>query len=91
MIRITVYAGPAPTDDPDDAGSYTASVGLRGVFDTRDVSEELRQIGLEWRQADYFQNRQALIVLDPVEHTDRIQIEDKVRKAAAALEETGLL
>lgn len=91
MIRITVYAGIGPSDDED--APYQASVHERGEFSERDVSEELRKLGLEWRQADYFQTRQTLIVLDPVDPRaqDKTELRAKVREAASALEETGLL
>lgn len=62
MIRMTVYAG-AGTDDED--GPYEPSTIVRLVAE-RDMSEELRKLGLEWRQADYFPTRQTVITLDPM-------------------------
>ena len=82
-----MFAGPSP-DDED--GPYDASTSVRTV-DTRDVSEELRKLGLEWRQADYFSGRQVVITLDPITEVDTTDIKRKVREAVAVLEETGLL
>jgi hypothetical protein len=84
-IRITVYAGHSL--DPTDT-NYEPSTTVRTVSE-RDVSETLRQLGLEWRQADYFPGRQTVITLDPV--ADAVDVRGEVRKAAEALERTGLL
>lgn len=85
-IRITIYAGHSL--DPTDV-NYEPSTTVRTVSE-RDVSETLRQIGLEWRQADYFPGRQTVITLDPV-RDDAVDVRGEVRKAAEALERTGLL
>lgn len=87
MIRITIYAGPG---DPGRTPSYEASTSERIVAE-RDVSEELRQIGLEWRQADYFPTRQTVITFDPVTDPSEPDVKALVREAAIKLEETGLL
>jgi hypothetical protein len=88
VIRITVYAGPSL--DPAET-HYEPSVTERTV-DESDVSETLRQLGLEWRQADYFSGRQTVITLDPVvTRPDVRDVRDEVRNAAEALERTGLL
>lgn len=87
MIRLTVYAGPRP----DDGGLYKPSVSSR-LVDECELSEELRQLGLEWKQADYFPQRQTIIALDPVpDEIDEPDVRARVREAAAALEGTGLL
>lgn len=86
MIRISVYAGHSP-DDADRP--YAASTTVRTVSE-RDVSEELRKLGLEWRQADYFPGRQTVITLDPA-GPDVGDVKLKIREAADALERTGLL
>lgn len=84
VIRITLYSGPSDTDDRQDAVSVH-------LVDEADVHERLRQIGLEWTTADYMPQRQVLIALDPVVPNDRAEIKQRVRAAAVALEETGLL
>lgn len=89
MIRITIYAG--HNLDPTDS-DYEPSTTVRMV-DERDVSEELRKLGLEWRQADYFPGRQTVITLDPVDPNvaASTEVKLKIREAADALERTGLL
>lgn len=89
MIRITIYAGPHP-DDELLTSSYKPTVSVMEVRDG-DVSEELRKLGLEWRQADYFPNRQTVITLDPLPEAKQQDVEGLVRKAAELLEETGML
>lgn len=59
MIRITVYSGNSETDQRK--GTISAYI----VGDS-EVSEHLRQIGLEWKQADYMTQRQVVITLDPI-------------------------
>lgn len=88
MIRVTVYAGASPRDTED--GPYEPSVGTCWV-EERDLSEHLRKLGLEWRQADYFPDRQTVITLDPAPHPRSPDVGALVRKAAETLEETGLL
>lgn len=87
MIRMTIYAGIA-LDDED--GPYTHETTSRMVCE-RDLSEEMRKLGLEWRQADYFSTRQTIIVLDPVADDEQVDVRARVREAASALERTGLL
>lgn len=86
MIRVTVYAGPSATDERE-----SSVVGH--VADDADVHELLRQIGLEWKTADYFPQRQVVITLDPVneDEAERASIKASVKEAAAHLEQTGLL
>lgn len=84
MIRMTIYAGSAGRGDP-----YEPCVTTHLVAE-RDVSEKLRTIGLEWRQADYFPDRQTVITLDPVSD-DGTDVKALVREAASKLERTGLL
>lgn len=86
MIRVTVYAGPAVADDD---GPYEAST-VQHIVAERDLSEWLRNLGLEWRQADYFPGRQTVITFDPIE-PDRSNVRAKIREASIALEDTGLL
>jgi 2'-5' RNA ligase len=85
MIRITTYAGPPL--HPNDVRGGTIKDW------TEDGPEEaLRKIGLEYRVADYFPNRQVVIVLEPVEDQSELeQIRQRVRTASEALENTGLL
>lgn len=87
MIRITIYAGPG---DPSKTPNYEATTTER-VVSERDVSEELRQIGLEWRQADYFPTRQTVITFDPVPDQREPDVRALIREAASKLEETGML
>lgn len=84
MIRITVYAGPAAR------GGREAST-VEHVVDDRDVHEQLRLIGLEWKTADYFHERQVVITLDPIPTGDSSDVRLRIREAADALERTGLL
>lgn len=86
MIRMTVYAGSGPEDED---GPYEPSTVVH-LVDERDLSEELRKLGLEWRQADYFPTRQTVITFDPIpdEQTD---VRALVREVAETLERTGLL
>lgn len=86
MIRMTIYAGPGP----DDGGLYKPSVSSR-LIDERELSEELRKLGLEWKQADYFSQRQTVITLDPMPAAGEIDVQARIREAATALEGTGLL
>ena len=86
MITITVYAGPSnPNDDRDPSIK-------RHLAREEDVTETLRQIGLEWKTAGYMTSRQVVITLDPiVDEPDAADVQAKVREAAVALEATGLL
>lgn len=86
MIRITGYAGESPTDT-----ERPGSVKVYGPFEDCDVNEALRQIGLEWKTADYMTQRQVVLVLDPVEDDKQPDVRGLVRKAAEMLEETGML
>lgn len=86
MIRMTVYAGASPADE---TGPYEPSVVVRTVRE-RDLSEELRKLGLEWKTADYFPTRQTVITLDPVPD-ERLNVQALVREATDKLERTGLL
>ena len=93
MIRITIYAGLGEDASRGEASHfYEPSVTSRTCSES-DVHEELRQIGLEWRTADYFPTRQTVIVLDPVadEPPSMAVVQSKIRDAAASLEGTGLL
>ena len=93
MIRITIYAGLGEDKTEGEAPHfYEPSVTARTCAEA-DVHEELRQIGLEWRTADYFPTRQTMIVLDPVpdEPPSMAAVQSKIRAAAASLEGTGLL
>lgn len=87
MIRMTVYAGRGPDDDATD---YRPSCVVHMVAE-RDLSEELRKLGVEWRQADYFPTRQTVITLDPVPEPSEVDVRGLVREAADKLERTGLL
>jgi hypothetical protein len=85
-IRITVYAG----RDENEARPPTTIA--HEPVPMCDVHEELRRIGLEYKQADYFSTRQVLIVLEPVEPRAPLRdVQSKIREAAMALEGTGLL
>lgn len=86
MIRITVYAG----HSFDHVSDYEPSTTVREVAD-RDVSETLRLLGLEWRQADYFTGRQTVITLDPIPGPRQPDVKGLIRAAAEALEQTGML
>lgn len=59
MIRITVYSGPARDD------MRPSSCTMR-ITEETEVHEELRKIGLEYKNADYMPQRQVVITLDPV-------------------------
>lgn len=85
MIRITVYSGPSDTDR-----DRPPAITQRETPETQ-VHEVLRQIGLEWKGADYMTQRQVVITLDPVPAQADIDVKDQVRLAAEALERTGLL
>lgn len=86
-IRITVYAG----EGPDDGGLHKPSV-VSYFTSASEVHETLRQLGLEWKQADYFPARQVVITLDPIASPNQEDnVREKVRAAAEALEDTGLL
>jgi hypothetical protein len=85
MIRMTVYAGESSGSDP-----YKPSVRTIVVEESQ-VHEELRRLGLEWKQADYFPTRQTVITFDPVPNENEANVKDLVREAATILERTGLL
>lgn len=83
MIRITLYSGPSDTDTRE------AAISLRTV-DTKDVSETLRQIGLEWKNADYMGSRQVIITLDPVvELKDSAEFKKAIDDLREALDNLG--
>lgn len=87
MIRMTVYAG---QDGSDEDGLYIPSTKVHLVPEHA-LSEELRKLGLEWKNSDYFPTRQTVIVLDPVPDEEQVDVRTQVREAAEALERTGLL
>lgn len=87
MIRMTVYGGVAPDDEPHEQGPIT----YQKLLTPRELSEELRTLGLEWKNADYFGRRQTVITLDPVSDEDFSSVRELVREAVSKLEETGLL
>jgi hypothetical protein len=83
-IRVTVYAGESAWPGEQRPGSVVA-------HNDADVAEVLRHIGLEYKTADYFPGRQVVITIDPIPADDSQDVRAKVREAAIALEETGLL
>lgn len=84
MIRISIYT--APTENDCRGGAISTR-----VVSENDVSEVLREIGLEWKTADYMSQRQVVLTLDPVRENEVREIKTAVRAAAQALEDTGLL
>lgn len=60
MPTIQVFAGHADGED-----KRPPSVKNHGYIPESNVTETLRQIGLEYRTADYFGNRQVIIVINP--------------------------
>lgn len=85
MFEIIVYAGPSDTEDDREAST------CRHFAEAADVHEKLRQIGLEWKIADYMTSRQVVITLRLADDMRDPDVQAKVREAAIALEATGLL
>ena len=54
-----------------------------------EVTEELRHIGLEWKQADYFHDKRAVIIVEPYvnENAELMNLRAKVAAVADALGE----
>jgi hypothetical protein len=85
MHRIQVYAG--HVDGPHDDNTRPASAKDHGYVEARDVHEVLRQIGLEFKTADYFTERQVIIVIDPqVEAELPLLVTQKMHELADALQ-----
>lgn len=78
MQKITVYAGPSSTD------SRPQSVADWSEYDPE---EALRRIGLEYKTADYFSQRQVVIVIDPADEPPEAE---QVRRLMRALEASGV-
>lgn len=61
MPHIQVFAGHSTSEE--DLRPPSAKV--HGYVAESEVHETLRQIGLEYKTADYFPHRQTVIVIDP--------------------------
>lgn len=59
--------------------------------DAAGVHEELRQIGLEWKTADWAHGQQVVITIAPHVEENNAGLREQVRQAADLLERTGLL
>lgn len=86
MLRVNVFAG--PSDNPQDKRPATTA---QHIVSERDLSDALRQIGLEWKNADYMPNREVIITISSLAEVRDPEIGEKIREAAAALEATGLI
>lgn len=60
MPHIQVFAGHSNNID-----ERPPSAKIHGYVAESEVNETLRQIGLEYKTADYFTSRQVVIVIDP--------------------------
>lgn len=84
MPKIEVFAG-SSTNAYDKREASTVN---HGNVHNRDLADQLFRIGLEYKTADYFPNRQVVIVITP-ESTVPPEIQQKIKAAAEALEATG--
>jgi hypothetical protein len=83
MIRIQVYAGSKSADDHEQR---PPTIVDHGHIAESQVHEVLRHIGLEYKTADYFPERQVIIVLDPVIEQDLpVEVKQKMHELADAL------
>ncbi len=69
--KVTVYAGPN--------GERSPSIVVHDTDSDGPVEEILRKIGLEYKTADYFPERQVVIVVDPV-NTDAGELREALDK-----------
>lgn len=52
------------------------------IVDAGDVTEHLRHIGLEWKQADYFHDKKVVIVVEPYADEDAELVSLRTKLAA---------
>ena len=89
MPKIQVFAG--HSDDEQDDNVRPPVGQNHGYVALSEVNETLRRIGLEYKQADYFPNRQVVIVIDPDPNVDPLPLEavEKLKDLAHQLEAIG--
>jgi hypothetical protein len=86
MPKIEVFAGSSiDGHDEREPSSYN-----HGNVADSEVADQLFRIGMEYKLADYFPNRQVVIVINPdPTFTVPPEVKQKIRAAAQALEDTG--